>query len=48
MIFPEGTRMPIGQTRRYGVQRHAPRAGAGRLIVPVAHNSGSTGRGAGS
>lgn len=40
MIFPEGTRMPAGQTRRYGVSGAALAAAAGRRIVPVAHNAG--------
>jgi 1-acyl-sn-glycerol-3-phosphate acyltransferase len=41
MIFPEGTRMPPGETRRYGVSGTLLAAEAGRLIVPVAHNAGS-------
>jgi 1-acyl-sn-glycerol-3-phosphate acyltransferase len=40
MIFPEGTRMPLGQTRRYGVSGTLLAAECGRLIVPVAHNAG--------
>ncbi len=40
MIFPEGTRMPAGQTRRYGVSGVLLAREAGRLIVPVAHNAG--------
>jgi 1-acyl-sn-glycerol-3-phosphate acyltransferase len=40
VVFPEGTRMPPGQTRRYGVGGAAVALEAGRLIVPVAHNSG--------
>ncbi|MEJ2603912.1 MAG: lysophospholipid acyltransferase family protein [Gammaproteobacteria bacterium] len=40
MIFPEGTRMPPGQTRRYGVSGAALAAAAGRTIVPVAHDAG--------
>jgi 1-acyl-sn-glycerol-3-phosphate acyltransferase len=39
MIYPEGTRMPPGQTRRYGVSGALLAQDAGRLIVPVAHNS---------
>ncbi len=40
MIFPEGTRMPAGQTRRYGMSG-ALLAQAERLpVVPVAHNAG--------
>lgn len=40
MIFPEGTRMPAGQTRRYGVSGAALAAASGRKIVPVAHDAG--------
>jgi 1-acyl-sn-glycerol-3-phosphate acyltransferase len=41
IIFPEGTRMPPGETRRYGVSGTLLAAGAGCLIVPVAHDAGS-------
>jgi len=40
MIFPEGTRMPAGETRRYGVSGTLLAIEGGRLIVPVAHNAG--------
>ena len=40
MIFPEGTRVRHGETRRYGVSGAALAAGAGRAVVPVAHNAG--------
>jgi 1-acyl-sn-glycerol-3-phosphate acyltransferase len=40
VVFPEGTRMPPGQTRRYGVGGAALAGEAGALVVPVAHNSG--------
>lgn len=40
MIFPEGTRMPPGETRRYGVSGALLAQECGRLIVPVAHNAG--------
>jgi 1-acyl-sn-glycerol-3-phosphate acyltransferase len=40
MIFPEGTRMPAGETRRYGVSGTLLAAASGALIVPVAHNAG--------
>ena len=39
-IFPEGTRMPPGETQRYGVSGAALAKAAGCLVVPVAHNSG--------
>jgi 1-acyl-sn-glycerol-3-phosphate acyltransferase len=40
MIFPEGTRMPVGETRRYGVSGALLASESGCLIVPVAHNAG--------
>jgi len=39
-IFPEGTRMPPGETRRYGVSGAALAHEAACPIVPVAHNAG--------
>ena len=39
-IFPEGTRMPPGMTRRYGVSGALLAAEAGVQIVPVAQNAG--------
>lgn len=39
-IFPEGTRMPPGETRRYGVSGAALARDVGCPIVPVAHNAG--------
>jgi len=40
MIFPEGTRMAPGETRRYGVSGALLAAETGRQIIPVAHNAG--------
>ena len=40
VIFPEGTRMPAGETRRYGVSGALLASETGKLIVPVAHNAG--------
>ncbi|HEY1899735.1 MAG TPA: lysophospholipid acyltransferase family protein [Steroidobacteraceae bacterium] len=40
VIFPEGTRMPAGQTRRYGVSGALLASQSGRLVIPVAHNAG--------
>ncbi len=40
MIFPEGTRMPPGETRKYGVSGALLAIEAGKLLVPVAHNAG--------
>lgn len=39
-IFPEGTRMPPGETRRYGISGAALAHEAGVPIVPIAHNAG--------
>ena len=39
-IFPEGTRVPFGETRKYGISGAALAKEAGVLIVPVAHNAG--------
>ena len=40
MIFPEGTRMPVGQTRRYGMSGALLAAAEGLPVIPVAHNAG--------
>lgn len=40
MVFPEGTRVPPGTTRRYGLSGAVLASAAGRKIVPVAHNAG--------
>ena len=39
-IFPEGTRVPPGETRKYGISGAALAHEAGVQIVPVAHNAG--------
>ncbi len=39
-IFPEGTRVPYGETRKYGISGAALAKDAGVSIVPVAHNAG--------
>lgn len=39
-VFPEGTRMPPGETRRYGVSGAALAREANVKILPVAHNAG--------
>jgi len=41
IIFPEGTRMPPGQTRRYGVSGTLLASETGKLLVPVAHDAGN-------
>ncbi len=40
LIFPEGTRMPPGETRRYGVSGALLASRTGRKVIPVAHNAG--------
>ncbi len=40
MIFPEGTRVPVGETRRYGLSGALLASAVGKPIVPVAHNAG--------
>ena len=41
IIFPEGTRMPPGQTKKYGISGAALAGEAKVKIVPVAHNAGA-------
>jgi len=40
LIYPEGTRMAPGETRKYGVSGALLATKTGRLVVPIAHNSG--------
>jgi 1-acyl-sn-glycerol-3-phosphate acyltransferase len=40
IIFPEGSRVPVGQHARYQPGIAALYSQLGRLVVPVAHNSG--------
>jgi 1-acyl-sn-glycerol-3-phosphate acyltransferase len=40
MIFPEGTRMPAGETRKYGASGALLAAAAGVKVVPIAHDAG--------
>jgi 1-acyl-sn-glycerol-3-phosphate acyltransferase len=40
VVFPEGTRMKPGESRRYGVGGAAVAAETGARVVPVAHNAG--------
>jgi 1-acyl-sn-glycerol-3-phosphate acyltransferase len=41
VIFPEGTRVPAGESRRYGISGVLlAQAAGGRPVVPVAHNAG--------
>jgi 1-acyl-sn-glycerol-3-phosphate acyltransferase len=39
-VFPEGTRMPAGQTKKYGVSGAALARDVQCPILPVAHNAG--------
>src|SRR5271156_6717848 len=40
VIFPEGTRMPPGETRKYGSSGALLAAEAGKWIIPIAHDAG--------
>ncbi|HET8698655.1 MAG TPA: lysophospholipid acyltransferase family protein [Gammaproteobacteria bacterium] len=40
VIFPEGTRVPAGETRRYGLSGALLASSTSRPVVPVAHNAG--------
>ncbi|MGH8228796.1 MAG: lysophospholipid acyltransferase family protein [Steroidobacteraceae bacterium] len=40
MVYPEGTRMAPGATRKYGVSGALLATETGKLIFPVAHNAG--------
>jgi len=41
IIFPEGTRVAVGETRKYGVSGALLAVATGNLVVPVAHNAGA-------
>jgi 1-acyl-sn-glycerol-3-phosphate acyltransferase len=40
VIFPEGTRVAAGQSRRYGLSGALLATATGRPVIPVAHNAG--------
>lgn len=40
LIYPEGTRVAPGETRKYGLSGALLASQTGRLVVPIAHNSG--------
>ena len=40
IIFPEGTRMPYKQTKRYGLSGALLAKGANVSVLPISHNSG--------
>jgi 1-acyl-sn-glycerol-3-phosphate acyltransferase len=41
IVFPEGTRVPVGQQRRFGIGGAALAVGTGFPVVPIAHNAGT-------
>jgi 1-acyl-sn-glycerol-3-phosphate acyltransferase len=41
IIFPEGTRVASGETRKFGVSGALLATATGKLIVPVSHNAGT-------
>jgi 1-acyl-sn-glycerol-3-phosphate acyltransferase len=41
VIFPEGTRVAVGENRKYGVSGALLATATGSLVVPVSHNAGS-------
>jgi 1-acyl-sn-glycerol-3-phosphate acyltransferase len=40
IVYPEGTRMPPGTTRRYGVSGALLASETGYAVLPIAHNAG--------
>jgi 1-acyl-sn-glycerol-3-phosphate acyltransferase len=40
IVYPEGTRVAVGQTRKYGVSGALLACETGTPVVPIAHNSG--------
>lgn len=40
LVFPEGTRVAVGESRKYGVSGALLASRAGCKIIPVAHNAG--------
>jgi 1-acyl-sn-glycerol-3-phosphate acyltransferase len=40
LVFPEGTRVPAGETRKYGVSGALLASRTGAVVVPVAHDAG--------
>jgi 1-acyl-sn-glycerol-3-phosphate acyltransferase len=40
LVFPEGTRVAVGENRKYGVSGALLASKAGCKVVPVAHNAG--------
>jgi 1-acyl-sn-glycerol-3-phosphate acyltransferase len=40
VVCPEGTRVPYGETRRYGVSGALLAKAVGSPVLPIAHNAG--------
>ena len=40
IVFPEGTRVMAGETRKFGVSGALLATATGKLVVPVSHNAG--------
>jgi 1-acyl-sn-glycerol-3-phosphate acyltransferase len=40
LVFPEGTRVAVGETRKFGLSAALLASASGKLIVPVAHDAG--------
>jgi 1-acyl-sn-glycerol-3-phosphate acyltransferase len=40
LVFPEGTRVKVGQTRKFGISGALLATQTGKMIVPVAHDAG--------
>src|SRR5690606_14997256 len=40
VIFPEGTRVPFGQTGRFGISGALLASAVGKPVIPVAHDAG--------
>ncbi len=41
IIFPEGTRVVAGETRKFGVSGAVLATATGKLVVPLSHNAGA-------
>ncbi|HLZ96995.1 MAG TPA: lysophospholipid acyltransferase family protein [Steroidobacteraceae bacterium] len=40
IIFPEGTRVPAGETKKFGVSGALLATATGKLLIPLSHNAG--------
>jgi 1-acyl-sn-glycerol-3-phosphate acyltransferase len=40
IVFPEGTRVKAGETKKFGVSGALLATATGKLVVPLAHNAG--------